>query len=116
MTLKNLWVNNPILNELRDKDLLKENCGKCGYRYYCGGCRARAYGYFNDYLAPDPGRSRLHKQHQYRNFAKSGITNMYRANDRSNSVGNRLFHALPNATVRRMRRSPTAFIQIFGFG
>jgi hypothetical protein len=21
----------------------------------CGGCRARAYGYFEDYLAPDPG-------------------------------------------------------------
>ncbi len=34
---------------------LKGSCGKCGYRYYCGGCRARAFNYFGDYTAPDPG-------------------------------------------------------------
>jgi len=50
-----LWKNNKVLNELRNKDLLKESCGRCPYRYHCGGCRARAYGYFGDYLAPDPG-------------------------------------------------------------
>jgi radical SAM protein with 4Fe4S-binding SPASM domain len=50
-----LWINNSILKELRNKDMLKDNCGKCEYRYYCGGCRARAYGYTNDYLFPDPG-------------------------------------------------------------
>lgn len=49
------WKNNRILNELRNKDRLKGNCGKCEYRYVCGGCRARAYGYYGDYLAPDPG-------------------------------------------------------------
>jgi len=52
---EDLWINNPILNELRNKDILKESCGSCEYRYYCGGCRARAYGYTGDYLAPDPG-------------------------------------------------------------
>ena len=51
---EDLWVNNKILHELRDKDLLK-GCNKCDYRYYCGGCRARAYAYTGDYLAPDPG-------------------------------------------------------------
>ena len=51
---EDLWLHNKILNELRNKDLIKE-CNKCPYRYYCGGCRARAYGYFGDYLAPDPG-------------------------------------------------------------
>ena len=38
-----------------EKDKLKGKCGSCEYRYYCGGCRARAYGYTGDYLAPDPG-------------------------------------------------------------
>jgi len=49
------WKNNKILNDLRNKDILKENCGSCPFRYVCGGCRARAYAYFGDYLAPDPG-------------------------------------------------------------
>ncbi|MGF3554418.1 MAG: radical SAM protein [Thermoplasmatota archaeon] len=49
-----LWINNKVLQNLRNKDLLK-GCNTCNYRYYCGGCRARAYGYSNDYLAPDPG-------------------------------------------------------------
>jgi len=28
---------------------------KMAYRYYCGGCRARAYAYTNNYRSPDPG-------------------------------------------------------------
>mgnify|MGYP006277397029 CR=1 FL=1 len=50
-----LWQTHPILKELRNKDLEKDNCGKCEYRYYCGGCRARAYGYLDDYLGEDIG-------------------------------------------------------------
>ncbi len=49
------WRNNPVLNDLRNKDKLQEPCGSCRFRYVCGGCRARAYGYFGDYMAPDPG-------------------------------------------------------------
>lgn len=49
-----LWVNNEVLHELRDKKGIT-GCGTCDYRHYCGGCRARAYGYFGDYLSPDPG-------------------------------------------------------------
>lgn len=49
-----LWRYNRVLEELRNKDIIKK-CGECKYRYYCGGCRARAYGYFGDYLMPDPG-------------------------------------------------------------
>jgi len=52
---EDLWNNNHILKELRNKDKLEGNCGKCDYRYYCGGCRARAYGYTGNYLASDPG-------------------------------------------------------------
>ncbi len=40
---------------LRDRSRLKGFCGRCPYRNICGGCRARAYSYFNDVLAPDPG-------------------------------------------------------------
>jgi len=50
-----LWKKNEVLGNLRNKDILEGFCGKCDYRYYCGGCRARAYAYTGDYLAPDPG-------------------------------------------------------------
>ncbi len=52
---KETWENNKIFLDLRDRDKLKPHCGVCEYKYVCGGCRARAYGYFGDYLAPDPG-------------------------------------------------------------
>ncbi len=52
--LEELWRNNRVFEELRNKDII-EGCGTCKYRYYCGGCRARAYNYFGDYLKPDPG-------------------------------------------------------------
>ncbi len=48
------WKENDVLNDLRNKDAI-EICGECRYRYVCGGCRARAYAYFKDYMKPDPG-------------------------------------------------------------
>ena len=48
------WKNNKVLNDLRNKDAI-EICGDCRYRYVCGGCRARAFAYYKDYLKPDPG-------------------------------------------------------------
>ncbi len=50
-----LWENSPLFKDLRDREKLKGICGKCPYKYICGGCRARAYAYFRDPLAPDPG-------------------------------------------------------------
>jgi radical SAM protein with 4Fe4S-binding SPASM domain len=50
-----LWQYNTILKDLRNKDILEGNCRTCEYRYFCGGCRARAYGYTGNYLGPDPG-------------------------------------------------------------
>ena len=49
------WAHDKVLNDLRNKDALSYHCGQCPFRYVCGGCRARAYGYFHDYMAPDPG-------------------------------------------------------------
>ncbi|MFW9965225.1 MAG: radical SAM protein [Candidatus Sifarchaeia archaeon] len=50
-----IWIHSPLLQRLRNKDLLKDACGSCEKRYVCGGCRARAISYFGDELAPDPG-------------------------------------------------------------
>jgi len=52
---EDIWRHSKLFLQIRDKDKLKENCGSCQYRYTCGGCRARAYNYFKDILAPDPG-------------------------------------------------------------
>ncbi|HDJ66764.1 MAG TPA: SPASM domain-containing protein, partial [Nitrososphaeria archaeon] len=54
-TFRDIWENSEVMLKLRNKDLIKPPCGECPYRYVCGGCRARAYSYCGDYLAPDPG-------------------------------------------------------------
>jgi len=50
-----IWHESPILQQLRDRGRLKGGCGDCAYKYVCGGCRARAWSYFRDLDAPDPG-------------------------------------------------------------
>jgi len=52
--LKDVWKNSKVLKKLRDRDAFK-GCGTCKYKAICGGCRARAYGYFGDIQGPDPG-------------------------------------------------------------
>ena len=50
-----LWETHPVLELLRDRDRRKGHCRVCDYRDYCGGCRARPYGYFGDLTMADPG-------------------------------------------------------------
>ncbi|MBI5332363.1 MAG: radical SAM protein [Candidatus Aenigmarchaeota archaeon] len=50
-----IWHKHPDLIKIRDRDKFKGNCGKCEYKTVCGGCRARAYGYYKDLSASDPG-------------------------------------------------------------
>lgn len=50
-----IWRKSPILNTLRNRGNLEQNCGVCEYREVCGGCRARAYAYYRDINGPDPG-------------------------------------------------------------
>lgn len=52
---QDVWQNQPLLKDLRNKSLLQENCGSCSNKNICGGCRARAYIYLNNVQAPDPG-------------------------------------------------------------
>ncbi len=54
-TLNEIWRSSPVLRALRDREKLKGECGKCQYKYICGGCRARAYAYTHDVLAPEQG-------------------------------------------------------------
>jgi radical SAM protein with 4Fe4S-binding SPASM domain len=59
-----IWDNNPLLWKLRIREDMENyvvdgvivGCGKCPDKYICGGCRARAYSYFNGNVkAPDIG-------------------------------------------------------------
>jgi radical SAM protein with 4Fe4S-binding SPASM domain len=50
-----IWKNSEVMQSLRERHDLKGHCGSCDYRNVCGGCRARAYAYFNDIKAPDIG-------------------------------------------------------------
>lgn len=50
-----MWTRSKVLHELRNRELLKGSCGTCTNHDVCGGCRARAMGYFGDYLEADPG-------------------------------------------------------------
>jgi radical SAM protein with 4Fe4S-binding SPASM domain len=53
-SLTAIWRNSKILNQLRERRLLKGKCGECAYRETCGGCRGRAYACTGDYLETDP--------------------------------------------------------------
>ena len=51
--LNDMWLNNDVLLKLRNRTLLKGECGKCDSKYICGGCRARAFDNTRDILAQD---------------------------------------------------------------
>jgi len=53
-SLTDIWRNSKVLNELRERIMLKGKCGECEYRETCGGCRGRAYACTGDYLETDP--------------------------------------------------------------
>jgi radical SAM protein with 4Fe4S-binding SPASM domain len=51
-----IWLNSKMFNTLRNRSNLKGSCGKCSYKFICGGCRARSAAYHNgDFLSSDPG-------------------------------------------------------------
>jgi len=49
-----IWHNSPVFQKIRDRKSFT-GCGSCKYVNICGGCRARAFGYYGDIQAPDPG-------------------------------------------------------------
>ncbi len=52
--LADIWANSDVFLHLRDPHQLKGRCGQCPFAGVCGGCRARAFYEFADYLAEEP--------------------------------------------------------------
>lgn len=52
--LSEIYRHSPALVALRDMDRLKGKCGRCEYRWACGGSRARAFALTGDLFGPDP--------------------------------------------------------------
>ncbi|OIJ18467.1 radical SAM/SPASM domain-containing protein [Anaerobacillus alkalidiazotrophicus] len=52
--LPEIYRDNPVFRDLRNKTLLKGKCGACEYKGICGGSRARAFALTGDYLESDP--------------------------------------------------------------
>ena len=53
-SIVDIYQNSPLLQSLRDGNLLKGKCGSCEYRSICGGSRARAFQLTRDPLAAEP--------------------------------------------------------------
>ena len=64
-----IWKNSEVLNKLRTFEF-EGNCGKCKYKFSCGGCRARA-AYYNEQSIgkQDPGATAV--MYIFRGIAKS---------------------------------------------
>lgn len=52
--LATIYRDSVELERLRDMDLLKGKCGRCEFRWLCGGSRARAYSMTGDAMESDP--------------------------------------------------------------
>ena len=53
-SLREIYMNSPALLEMRDANKFTGRCGRCEYRWACGGSRARAYAMTGDVLGDDP--------------------------------------------------------------
>ncbi len=53
-SFKDIWENSELFKDMRDFKKYKGRCGSCEYVNVCGGCRARAYSIYGDYLEEEP--------------------------------------------------------------
>ncbi|HEY3324411.1 MAG TPA: radical SAM protein [Planctomycetota bacterium] len=53
-TLKQIIDESPVYQDLLDRNKLQGKCGRCRYKFTCGGCRAMAYFRHGNALAEDP--------------------------------------------------------------
>jgi radical SAM protein len=56
-----VYRHHPLFRSLRNPDGYKGVCGKCAYRYVCGGQRGRAFAISGDPLESDPACILVHK-------------------------------------------------------
>ncbi len=52
--LSKIYQESPLFQKLRDPNSLKGKCGRCEYRFLCGGSRARAYALTGNVMGADP--------------------------------------------------------------
>jgi radical SAM protein with 4Fe4S-binding SPASM domain len=52
--LKEIWESSEVFVNLKTRDNLKGECGRCINKSICGGCRGRAFAHYGDYLQEDP--------------------------------------------------------------
>lgn len=52
--LEDIWLNHPLLNNIRKRNKINGKCSKCNAKDYCGGCRLTSFGTTGDWLASDP--------------------------------------------------------------
>jgi putative heme d1 biosynthesis radical SAM protein NirJ2 len=48
-----IWSESPVFKKMRTLEY-EGKCGICEFKNICGGCRARAYFYYNDYMEHEP--------------------------------------------------------------
>lgn len=48
-----IWADSKVFKDMKSLDY-NGKCGTCDYKDTCGGCRARAYFYYDDYMADEP--------------------------------------------------------------
>jgi heme b synthase len=51
---RKIWLESEVFKSLRDLSKYKGKCRVCEFNRLCGGCRARAYAKYKDYLAQEP--------------------------------------------------------------
>ncbi|MCK5684333.1 radical SAM protein [bacterium] len=68
--LVEVWKNSKVLNDVRDRDNLKGECGSCRIKWFCGGCRGIPYGLEGDYLGEDSQCFRMHLNEKITAFFK----------------------------------------------
>lgn len=53
-SFKEILNRSEVLQKILDRNQLKGKCGRCRYKFTCGGCRAMAYYEHHDVMAEDP--------------------------------------------------------------
>ncbi|HVZ81440.1 MAG TPA: TIGR04053 family radical SAM/SPASM domain-containing protein [bacterium] len=54
LPLSDIYRHSPLFQRLRDADSLQGKCGRCDYRQFCGGSRARGYALTGNVMGADP--------------------------------------------------------------
>lgn len=53
-SFREIWESAKLFLDLRNRAALQGKCGACEYKTACGGCRARAYARYGDYMQEEP--------------------------------------------------------------